>query len=132
MRRVAADHLEVARQLLHGLDRPDPLDLHGDPAVVRVAAHQIDRTDVGRPLAADKPQPLLERVRYRRERLLKVPLDAVLLEPRVLPQLVLDLGEQLRDADLEPVLGPPARLRTTITSSPSSITVGGVIQLSGL
>ena len=70
--------------------------------------------------------------RQLRERLLEVPLDAVLLEPRVLAQLVLELGEELRDPDLEPVLVRPARLRTTITPSPSSITVGGVIQFNGL
>ena len=66
------------------------------------------------------------------ELLLEVPLDAVLLEPGVVAELVLELGEHLEETDLEPILGAPARLRTTITPSPSSITTGGVIQLSGL
>ena len=95
-RRVALDHLEVARELLDRLDRPDALDLDGDPAVVLVAAHEVDRPDVRRPLAADEAQARLDRLRQRGERLLEVALDAVLLEPRVLPQLVLELGEELR------------------------------------
>jgi hypothetical protein len=39
-----------------------------------------------------------------------MPLDAVLLQPRVLPELVLELGEELRDPDLEPVLRAPGAL----------------------
>ena len=43
-----------------------------------------------------------------------------------------DVGEHLGDADVQPVLAGPARLRTTIRSGSSSITVGGVIQFCGL
>src|SRR5436305_6471986 len=49
--RVLADETEIARQLLDGLDRRDPLDLDGDPFIALVAAHQVDRADVGGPLA---------------------------------------------------------------------------------
>ena len=59
-------------------------------------------------------------------------LHAVLLERGRLPHVVDDVGEHLGDADVEPVLGAAACLRTTISPSPSSITVGGVIQLLGL
>src|SRR4051812_49405928 len=41
-RRVVADALEVARDLLDGVDRADALDLDGDPFVVVVAAHEVD------------------------------------------------------------------------------------------
>src|SRR5262249_4915021 len=58
-RRIEADAVEVARELLDGVDRADALDLDGDPAVILVAAHQVDGTDVRRPLALDEPQPRL-------------------------------------------------------------------------
>src|SRR5262245_23508754 len=78
--RVAPDAVEVARQLLDGVDRADALDLDGDPAASGVSAHQVDRADVGRPLAALQAQALLERLGACSERFLQVPLDAVLLE----------------------------------------------------
>ena len=93
LRRVRADEVQVARELIDGLDRPDPLDLDGEPFSVRVTAHQVDRPDVGRPFPPDETQPVLDRLRQVGERLLKMPLDAVLLEPRVLAQLVLELRE---------------------------------------
>src|SRR5947207_10247018 len=55
-RRVASDPLEIAGQLLHRLDSGDAFDLDRDPAVRSVATHQIDRTDVGRPLPPDQPE----------------------------------------------------------------------------
>ena len=61
--RVEPDPLEVAAELLDRVDRPDALDLDRDPAAVRVAAHQVDGADVGRPLAALEPQALAERLR---------------------------------------------------------------------
>src|SRR5215218_7098340 len=42
-RRVAADALEVAAELLDRVDRPQALDLDGDPAVGVVAAHEVYR-----------------------------------------------------------------------------------------
>ena len=132
-RRVAADHLEVARELLDRLDRPDPLDLDRDPAVVGVAAHQVDRARSRSAIrAARGAKAVLEHVRTLRERLLEVALDAVLLEPGVLAELVLELREHLGDPDLEPVLAPPPACGRRSRPSPSSTTVGGVIQLSGL
>ena len=63
LRRVEPDALEVAGKLLDRVDRADPLDLDGNPVAARVAAHQIDRADVGRPFAAVEAQPLAERLR---------------------------------------------------------------------
>src|SRR5439155_1844314 len=103
--RIEPDPLEVARELLDGVDRRDPLDLHGHPLAVRIAAHEVDRPDVGRPLAPDEAQLLAERMRLRGELLLEVALDAVLLEPRGLAHLVPDVAQDLGDANLEPVLG---------------------------
>jgi hypothetical protein len=62
--------------------------------------------DLGRPLATDEPEPVLHGVRPLGERLLEVALDAVLLEPGVLAELVLELREHLGDADLETVFAP--------------------------
>src|SRR3954453_14958441 len=81
-RRVEPDPLEVAAQLLDRLDRRDALDLDRDPAVLAVAAHEVDRADGGRPPGPDEPKALAAALRRRRQRLLEVPLDAVLLERR--------------------------------------------------
>src|SRR5919197_2180370 len=71
-RGVQPDALQVARELLDRLDRPDPLDLDRHPAVPRVAAHQVDGPDVGRPLAAHEPEALAAALRRGGERLLQV------------------------------------------------------------
>ena len=44
----------------------DALDLDRDPAVVLVAAHQVDRPDVGRPLAPHEPEALAAAAAARR------------------------------------------------------------------
>ena len=62
-RRVDPDTLQVAAELLDRLDRPHALDLDRDPAALRVAAHEVDGADVGRPLAANEPNPFAERLR---------------------------------------------------------------------
>src|SRR5947209_20517656 len=61
-RRVLADEGEVARQLLDRLDRPDALDLDGDPLPICVLAHEIDGADLRRPLALHERERLAERV----------------------------------------------------------------------
>ena len=66
LRRVEPDALQVARELLDGVDRPHALDLDRDPAVLGVAAHEVHRPDVRRPLAANEPEPLAAEVRARR------------------------------------------------------------------
>ena len=65
-----------------------------------------------------------------RQQLLQLALDALLLERGGLAHVVRHVRHHLGDADLEPVLG--ALLRTTISPSSSSMTVGGVIQFCGL
>ena len=55
-------------------------------------------------------RPSLERLGLRGERLLEVALDAVLLERGRLAHLVLDVGEHLVQADLEPVLAAAGAL----------------------
>src|SRR3954469_18047756 len=64
-RRVEPDPLEVAAQLLGAADRPDPLDLDRDPAVLAVAAHEVNRADVARPLAPGEPEALAPALRRR-------------------------------------------------------------------
>src|SRR4051812_39871512 len=103
-RGVAADALEVARELLDGVDVADPLDLDGDPLVLVVAAHEVHRADVGRPLAAHEPQPLAAPLGRVGQLDLEVGLDAVLRERGRLAPVMGDVGEDLDDADVEPVL----------------------------
>ena len=61
-------------------------------------------------------------------------LDAVLLERRGLAHVVGDVGEDLLDRDVEPVLGLAGELAhdDPLDRLASSITVGGVIQFCGL
>src|SRR3954447_21561852 len=55
---LAVQPLQVTGQLLDRVDRPHPLDLDRDPFLVGIAAHQVDRADVGGPLATHEPHAL--------------------------------------------------------------------------
>ena len=103
--RRLADPLEVAGELLHGLDRGHALDLHGHVLVVVVAAHQVHRADVRRPLPPHQPQPLAAPLGRVGEQLLELALHALLLERGRLAHVVDHVREHLGDADLEPILG---------------------------
>ena len=97
-----------------------------------VAAHQVDRADVGRPLAAHEPEALAAPPRRVGQQLLQVRLHAVLLEPvGVLVHRVRDVGEHLGERDLQPVLALELADDDAVRRTPRS-TVGGVIQFSGL
>ena len=136
--RIEPDALQIAGQLLDGLDSGDPLDLDRDPAVLLVAAHEIDRADVGRPLAPDQPKALAAPVRLLGQQLLQVGLDAVLgqrVRRRPASPSRASTSERTScELDLEPVLGWSRRAcgRSIRLGADSSITVGGVIQFSGL
>src|SRR4051794_19376710 len=104
LRRVAADEVQVARELLDRLDRPDPLHLDRDPAGLAVAAHEVDRPDLGLPLAPDERERLAERLGRGGERLLQVALDAVLLPRGRLAHVVLHVAQHLEQPDLEGVV----------------------------
>ena len=101
LRRVAPDEVEIARELLDSLDRPDPLDLDRDPVAVVVVAHEVDGADLGLPLALHERQRLAERVGRVRKRLLQVALDAVLLQRRRLAHVVHDVAQHIEQPDLE-------------------------------
>src|SRR6266566_8839428 len=105
LRRVLANEAEIARQLLDRLDRRDPLDLDGNPLPALVAAHQVDRANIGRPLALHKHQLLAECGRRGGQLFLKIALDAVLLQRRRLAHVVRDVAQHLGEPDLEHVLG---------------------------
>ena len=107
-RRIEPDPLEIPGQLLDGLDSGDPLDLDRDPRLLGVPAHEVDRPDIGRPLAAHEPQSLAAPVRLLGEQLLQMRLDPVLGERDVLVRrahIVDDVARHLGELDLEPVLG---------------------------
>ena len=102
--RLERQPLEVARELLDGVDRGHALDLHRHPAVVGVAAHEVHGPDVGGPLAAHEPKPLTAALRRIGQQLLQLALHALLLQRGGLTHVVGHVGEHLLDADLEPVL----------------------------
>ena len=99
--RFLADALEVPRQLLDRVDGSDALDLNRDEFVLVVAAHQVHRPDVGRPLAPDEPQTLRGRVG---EQLLKLAFDALLLERRGLAHVMRHVREHFGDPNLDAIL----------------------------
>ena len=82
-----------------------------------------------------EPQALAAPVWLLGEQLLQMRLDPVLGECHVLigrAHLVTDVREHLGDRDLEPVLARAGALSHDHHLGDSSITVGGVIQFSGL
>src|SRR5437763_8608237 len=106
-RGVEPDALEVAAQLLDGVDGRHALDLHCDPAIGLVAAHEVHGPDVGRPFPADEPEAFAAEGGRVCERLLDVALDAVLLERGRVggwTHVMRDVREDLEHADVEPVL----------------------------
>ena len=85
--RVAVEPLLVAQQLVDARDLADALHLDDDRAAVAVAAQQVDRSDVGRVLAAHEREVVAQRRDPRRDQLLELGLDAVLLEAGVVAEL---------------------------------------------
>ena len=99
--RIAVESLLVAQQLVDAGDLADALHLDDDRAAVAVAAQQVDRADVGRELAAHEHEVVAQRGDARREQLLELGLDAVLLEPGIVAELDLGVVEHLVQRDLE-------------------------------
>ena len=92
-------------RMLRGSGRAAPrprssrsVDLDRHPAVVPVAAHQVDRADVGRPLAAHEAEIRLER--GRAQALPGSTPSSSAASPRSY-----EVAQHLGDADLEPVFG---------------------------
>ena len=100
-----ADPLQIAGELLHGLDRPDPLYLHRHVGIGVVTTHEVHRADVRRPLPPDEPQPLAAPSGLRSEKLLELALHALLLQRGRLAHIVAEVGDRLGDADIELLLG---------------------------
>jgi MFS family permease len=112
--RVPVEQVQVPGELLHAVDLAAPLDLHRDALPVGVPAHQVDRPDRGRVLAADQPPALAEQAELDREQFLQVRLDPVLDQARVDAELERGVAHHLGDGDDErlPALagdGPPPR-----------------------
>ena len=132
-RRVAPEHLEVARELLDGLDRADALDLDRDPAVVRVAAHQVDGADLGRPLAPDEAEP---RPRARRAARRALPAGGARRRPsrglRPRPARARTRRASRRSGSRAGLRSARRACGRRSSRRRLSTTVGGVIQLSGL
>src|SRR5712691_11981680 len=89
------DPLQVTRELLDCIDGSDALDLDRDPVALFVAAHEVDRPDVGWPLPPHELQALTEGGGARGELFLEMPLDAVLLQRRRLAHVVRDVTQEL-------------------------------------
>ncbi len=99
--RVVTEPLQVAGQLLHPVDLPATLDLDGDRLTLVRPTEEIDRTDVRGVLAPEQGEAGLQRPGLLSEQLLEVRLDAILLQPGVLPQLHLVIREHLVEPDGE-------------------------------
>ena len=82
-------------------------------------------------LTPNEGQLFFEDFRLRGELDLEVAFDAVLFQRRRLAHLVVGVAEHFQDVDLQPVSVRP-RACAPIRLPSSSITVGGVIQFSGL
>ena len=117
--RVAVEELEVAGELLDAVDLAAPLDLDRDRPAVGVAAHQVDRADRGRELAADQGEAVGEGGRVLGEQLLEVLLDAVLLQARVDAEVVAGVVQDLLDQD------PQGVARTCAVDGPLDLAVLG-------
>src|SRR6266542_2267945 len=91
--------LQVAGELLDPVDLAPPLDLHRHVGAVLVPAQQVDRADVGAVLAADQAPAVAEDLAALGQQLLEVALDAVLDQPRVQPQLVGGVVQDLLQGD---------------------------------
>ncbi len=78
---------EIAGELLDGVNRSHAFDFDCHPPR-RIRAEQIDRADRSEVLATNQAHPLAKNLRGRGQSLLKVALDAVLLQAGVLTHVV--------------------------------------------
>src|SRR6266542_3360193 len=85
--------------LLAPVDLAPSLDLPRHVGAVLVPAQQVDRADVGAVLAADQAPAVAEDLAALGQQLLEVALDAVLDQPRVQPQLVGGVVQDLLQGD---------------------------------
>ena len=90
--------LDVARQLLHPVDLAAPFDLDRDDVTGRVAAEQIDGTDVSRVLPAHEAQTVGQHLGMGGEELLEMRLDAVLPQAGIDAEVVGGVRVHLLDA----------------------------------
>ena len=108
-RRVALHLLAVAHDLLdggrHGLHALD-LDQRRDPR--GVAAEEVDRADVGRPLALDDQQPLLDEVGRLLDQRVQLQLAPLALQRRAVLQRVPGVGVHVEQQDRQQLAGARA------------------------
>ena len=97
-RAVEVEACLVAQQLVDAGDLADPLDLDDDGVALGVAAQQVDRTEVGRVLAPDELEALLQGVDPGGDEPLELGFDAVLLEAGIVTELERLVGEAPRGA----------------------------------
>src|SRR6266498_2132222 len=97
--RISVQQLEVAGQLLHSVNLATALDLDGDAPAVRVAVEQVNRPNGGGVLAPDKPPALAQRFGRGGEQFLQMCLHTVLDQPRIHPELVRGVVQDLLDTD---------------------------------
>src|SRR5690242_17586 len=103
---VKVDPLAVAGELLDvGGDGAHPLHLDDDGAAVRVAAEEVDRTDVGETLAGDHLQAGLDQLGRLLEQHVHLPLGAVALEHGVVGELDDRVVDDVLEHDHERLAG---------------------------
>ena len=128
--RIAVEPLLVAQQLVDARDLADALHLDDDRPPVAVAAQQVDRADVGRELAPHEHEVVAQRGDARREQLLELGLDAVLLEAGIVAELDRRVVQHL--VDRRSRASRPWGWSRRSCRRAATIVHGGLIQLSGL
>ena len=98
---VEAIHEAGQARFVHAVDLTASLDLDGHVCAIGVAAQQVDRADVGRVLPLDEGEPVPERFDPRRDELLELGLDPVLLEARIVTELDRVVVQHLEQRDRE-------------------------------
>src|SRR5690606_17663013 len=97
--RVHLEALPVSRQLLDAIDLSSTLDLDSHRLAVTIRTDHVDRAYVGRVFAPDERQAFLHHPRTLGEQLLEMGLHPVLLQPGVLPQVVVAVVQHLVERD---------------------------------
>jgi acyl dehydratase len=98
---VPGEALEIAAELLDAVDLTPPLHLNGHGVALGVAAQQVHRSDVGGVLPSDQHHARSECRRVGGEEFLEVGLHAVLAEPGVGAEVVVEVGHDVVEGNGE-------------------------------
>src|ERR1700689_1626091 len=96
---IPVEQLQVAGQLLPSVDLAAALHLDRDADAVRVTAHQVDRPDRRRELAAHQPPAVAQKTKLSGAQCLQMRLDTVLAQAGISSHLDRGVAEDLLDVN---------------------------------